>query len=156
MDDQKTNLPMYVDDEPFNWEVFNDNLTFYINNDRFADAIEMINELEIKTMENDTFFTSDMNINNNNLSLVIGDILRRLKSLESDVPNLTSMTELFGDKSLTATEKLFLQNEYKLDLSKNKILYLFLTNPNLYADLETRIDAITSSINSKNNFKFNV
>ena len=97
-----------------------------------------------------------MDIEESNLSSVIGDILGRLKSLDSVVPNLTSMTELFGDKSLTATEKLFLQNEYKLDLSKNKILYLFLTNPNLYSDLETKIETITSTLNSKNKFKFNV
>ena len=142
--------------EPLNWSVFNDNLSFYINNSRFADAIEMIDELELKTMENDNFIKDDMDIEESNLSLIIGDILGRLKSLDSVVPNLTSMTELFGDKSLTATEKLFLQNEYKLDLSKNKILYLFLTNPNLYSDLETKIETITSTLNSKNKFKFNV
>lgn len=142
--------------EPLNWSVFNDNLSFYINNSRFADAIEMIDELELKTMENDNFIKDDMDIEESNLSLIIGDILGRLKSLDSVVPNLTSMTELFGDKSLTATEKLFLQNEYKLDLSKNKILYLCLTNPNLYSDLETKIETITSTLNSKNKFKFNV
>ena len=142
-----------------NWSIFNDNLKFYIENKRYADAIEMLDELDIKINEDPNYLNTDMNINinsyNNNSSSnikvenVINDITERLKSLES-TPNLKSMGDLFSDKSLTATEKLFLQNEYKLDLTKNKMLYLFLTNPNLYSDLESgKINNITTSITQK-------
>lgn len=126
-------------------DMFLKNLNFYIENKRYYDAIQILNNLEINKENFKIPFTEKSEIK---------DIINKL---DENKANLKDIEDYFRNETLDSSEIYFLQQQMNLEnLDKNStLIYDLLTKPKLYSKLLEGLENLKNKIEILNDIKLN-
>ena len=123
------------------------NLNFFIDNKRYYDAIQILNNLEMEMNKN----SSLISFNN---KPAIADIINNLDGNSADLKKVTSY---FKDETLDSSEIYFLQQQMNFDnLDENSsLIYDLLTKSEFYSSIEQAVDNLKSDLIILKDLKIN-